>query len=206
YHREDCGVIVSDTARLDCKYVSGLGGNHTNPYMEDLALTFQQYVPYVTKDNEESASLSVQQTVANANGILLRTPAGQWQSLGTGVAGGIVRCLAFGLDNKLYIGGTFTSVNGVANTAKIAVYDLATGTVAALGTGAAGGDVLTLTRAPNGDILAGGDFTSMGGVANTLRLARWNGSAWAALATGANNTIYALHYTADGVLYVGGVV
>ena len=53
-------------------------------------------------------------------------------------------------------------------------------------------------------LYAGGQFSSAGGV-TAKNIARWDGTAWAALGTGAENggVVYALA-VADGVLYVGG--
>lgn len=74
----------------------------------------------------------------------------------------------------------------------------------ALGTGA-NGLVRTIAIAPNGDIYAGGDFTSMGGVANTERIARWDGTAWNGLGAGVDNgSVVCLEFDGAGRLYVGG--
>jgi hypothetical protein len=44
----------------------------------------------------------------------------------------------------------------------------------------------------------------MGGVANTARIAKWNGSAWSALGTGMNGAVNCLAFGPDGTLYAGG--
>ena len=74
----------------------------------------------------------------------------------------------------------------------------------ALGTGA-NDDVETLAIGPDGSIYAGGLFSLAGGVANTLRVAKWNGTAWSALTTGTNGEVRALAFAPNGDLYVGGV-
>lgn len=181
--RTSCGVIDSDTARIDCKYVSGLGGNEAGAPGEDAPLTFLMYAPYIVDDGEQAQALAVQQTVANANGILLRTPGGAWQALGSGVGSGAVFAIAQGNDGRYYIGGSFASFGGVANTRAVAVFDPVAGTVSALGTGAASGVVTALTVAPNGDIWATGTFADMGGVAAADAVARWDGAAWQAVGT-----------------------
>ena len=56
-------------------------------------------------------------------------------------------------------------------------------------------------------LYAGGRFTSAGGVASTYNIARWDGSNWTALGSGAGNSVFALTVFDDGggpVLYAGG--
>ena len=78
------------------------------------------------------------------------------------------------------------AVNGIANTNGIAQFDIATSTWSAMGTGATGGGVNKIVASPTGVIYALGSFTSMGGVANTSRIAKWSGGAWSAIGTGLN--------------------
>lgn len=174
--RETCGEVTSELARVDCKYVSGLAGNETAAPGEDLPLTFLQYLPYILDDGEQAASLSSQSLLLNANGVLLRRPNGAWSVLGTGASGGAVLAIAQGNDGAYYIGGTFTSFGGLANTRGIVRYDPATGTLSALGTGATTGTVLSIEIAPNGDVWAVGPFTDMGGVVGASDVARWDGT------------------------------
>jgi hypothetical protein len=60
-----------------------------------------------------------------------------------------------------------------------------------------------LVVAPNGNLYAGGDFATAGGV-TVNNVARWDGAAWNALGSGANNTVWALAVDASGNLYAGG--
>jgi hypothetical protein len=71
----------------------------------------------------------------------------------------------------------------------------------ALGTGA-NGRVTALT-VWNGNLYAGGQFTLAGGVANTVHIAKWDGTTWSALGTGANGDVWSLEVW-NGNLYVGG--
>lgn len=68
---------------------------------------------------------------------------------------------------------------------------------------AANGAVRSITVLPNGHLLAGGDFTTIGGVAAT-RLARWNGSAWSPVGTGTDFAATTLLTLADGSAFAGG--
>ena len=110
--------------------------------------------------------------------------------------------------SSIYIGGSFSTVNNLPANG-VAKWDGTAWSV--LGTGMTDGtyakSVFALAVAPNGDVLAGGDFTRAGG-SDANRVARWNGSGWSSLGTGAANgtnaQINALAVAANGDVYVGG--
>src|SRR5689334_10527566 len=63
-------------------------------------------------------------------------------------------------------------------------------------------DWVYATTVYNGDLIAAGKFTSIGGVyAN--RIARWDGIAWHPLGSGVNGKVWAM-IVFNGKLYVGG--
>ena len=103
-----------------------------------------------------------------------------------------------------YICGAFTNVGNVpANN--IAKWD---GTAwSPLGIGASNGvsgtDIRALAVAGNGDVYVGGYMTRAGGVA-VRGVAKWNGTAWSPLGTGANNGVNGIAVGATGKLYAGG--
>lgn len=204
---DECGELTTTTCRLLGKYQGGLDGNTDNQLASVAPITFTQYLGVVLADGESGGTLSPQSSVANANYIIRRSPTGVWSAMGTGGAGGGVigtQVIAVGLDGKVYAGGDWTSMGGVANTAHIAYWD---GTAwNAMGTGLSGGNAYTIAIAPNGDVYVGGDFTSAGGVANTTRIAKWNGSAWSSVtgASTSNGTVNSIAFDATGNLYIGG--
>lgn len=105
-----------------------------------------------------------------------------------------------GTGNRLYVTGNFTT--GPAT--RIAVYD---GTsFSAMGTGLNGAGYCLATNGTS-RVYCGGTFTSAGGVANTGRLAFWNGT-WTSLngaTAGADADVWSLFYwSADTNLYIGG--
>lgn len=115
-----------------------------------------------------------------------------WNAMGTGASGGAVLALALGPDGSLYAGGTFALMGGVAGTVGIARWD---GTAwNAIGTTGvdAGKYVAALTVDTEGQVWAGGNFATMDSVANTLRLAVWNGTVWEPFGTGANGIVRVL--------------
>lgn len=203
---DECGQVVSSTCRLLAKYQGGLDGHTDNHLAESVPITFTQYLGVVLADGESGASLGVQTSLSNAQGILRRSPAGVWSAMGTGGTSGGASTIVQGLDGKIYAGGDFTQMGGIANTNAIAVWDPIAGSWAAMGTGAAVGTVVySLSVMPNGNIIAVGNFTSMGGVANTNKVALWNGSTWTSVSSAFVGTeIVASAVSAAGILYVGG--
>lgn len=117
-----------------------------------------------------------------------------WVNFGSGIDGdleplGLIFVHSIEYDdfrNLLYIGGRFTSVDGVpANY--IASWDghtwalLGTGTA---GPGPYGGAVYGMAMGSDNRLYCGGYFQSAGGVANTRGIARWAGSEWQAVEMG----------------------
>jgi len=124
--------------------------------------------------------------------------------LGTGCVGTVaaIKCDNLG---KVYVGGSFTSAGGVANTARIACWNVATQSFSAVGLGCNNNSITTLCIDLLGNLFVGGTFTTISGVADTSRVAVWNGTAFSPLGTGCNgrvNTIAASPLTGD--VFVGG--
>ncbi|MEZ6036081.1 MAG: hypothetical protein R3F29_01285 [Planctomycetota bacterium] len=63
--------------------------------------------------------------------------------------------------------------------------------------------VRTLTRLPNGEVIAGGTFRDAGGVP-VRNLATWDGASWSATVAGTNGTLLTCANLADGTLVAGG--
>lgn len=206
--RDECGP-TGDFTTVPCIYAGGLEGNDTSALAEDAAPTFTMYVPFLG-GGDAGASLTVQTSTSNTRGILKRNPDGTWAAVGTGVTtGNPVYAILVARDGKIYAGGGFTQMGGVANTNKIAYFDPADSAWHAMGTGAgASGDVWALAEGPDGTIYAGGDFSAMGGVANTKCIAKWSSGAWTAMGTGggaSTTQVRALQFNNIGTfLYVGG--
>lgn len=206
-HVEDgYGRVLNSSVRVLAKYQSGLEGSTDNMVAETTPITFTQYLPAILSDAETGAALNVQLSIgSNAQTALQRSAAGVWSTMASGGNSGAGFSIVEGLDGLIYVGGDFTSITGIANSNGIAVWNPVTSAWAALGTGAAGGTVTQLARMPDGSIVAVGSFTSMGGVANTNKVAKWNGSAWVSIATGFTGTdIQAALVAPSGVLYVAG--
>jgi hypothetical protein len=189
----------------------------TKEFVEKAAIQFLAPDPYWYEVGESAASLNnassndlytEPDTIDTATFRLVAgrlRSTGQWDALGPpNVAGTYFAVNAIAEDaTYVYIGGNFQNFDNIANADYIIRYNKQTGVYSALSTGM-DGPVNTLAIGPNGILYAGGSFTSAGGVANTLRIASWDGVTWAALGTGANNVVRALVVGQNGLLFAGG--
>lgn len=131
----------------------------------------------------------------------------EWEALGIDETGATllgISCMAFDANGDLYIGGSFSNLGSTDGDGIVKLSNLSgTPTVSNLGTGL-NTTPLAIAIAPNGDVYVGGNFTLAGGVANTAKIAKWNGTSWSALATGLNSAVQALAFAPNGDLYIGG--
>jgi hypothetical protein len=155
--------------------------------------------------------------VTGCNGICYYDFAtGLFNNLGTGIfytaTAAVLGILVDNASNFLYIGGQFSSVNGVSAT-NVAYYDLNLNIWYPMGTGLVSSFITGFTKNKwiqvGTDIYLADKFTSAGGVANTGYIARWDsvGLTWNALGTGlsgasvVNDIVYD---STDNVLWIGG--
>jgi hypothetical protein len=134
---------------------------------------------------------------ATANSIA-RWNGASWSAMGTGMTGP-VEAIAFTSGGDLIAGGGFTTAGGVP-ARSIARWNGSSWSAMGIGTDAnsVAGTVRALAVLGDGSILAGGSFTSMGGLANTRNIARWVNATWAPILGGSVNTIAALKPNATG--------
>lgn len=129
-----------------------------------------------------------------------------WQQLGTSGLSGVCNTLATD-GTYLYVGGSFTSADGVANTANFARYNIAGNTWSSItSAGQLNAQCSTITVTAT-DVYIGGSFTGVNGVANTARIARYDLAlgTWNALGTGLNNNNCTALATDEFLnLYIGG--
>ncbi len=136
----------------------------------------------------------------SAGGVAANHVAGwngsSWEALGGGMNGDVHALAVFddgsGAGPALYAGGTFTSAGGVAAN-HVARWNGSSWAPLESGLNEA---VHALVVFDDGSgagpaLHAGGSFTAAGGV-GASRIARWNGSGWAALGNGFNSTVHAL--------------
>ncbi|GAG49991.1 unnamed protein product, partial [marine sediment metagenome] len=145
--------------------------------------------------------------------ILMRKD-GEWQAMGTGVSAGTdVLAILVHSNGDIYVGGNFTAMSAVPNTARIARWNGTTWeTVGGAGGIINDGGVLALAEAPNGDVYVGGTFTNYGlGPTICNRILRWDISVpgWVVLnaggaAQGLSGTVNGIDVDANGVMYCCG--
>jgi hypothetical protein len=130
-----------------------------------------------------------------------------WSALGSGMNAG-VGALAVDGDGNVYAGGIFTTAGGVSANL-VAKWDGKTWS--ALGTGMSqpyGQVIHALAVDGDGNVYAGGDFTTAGG-GRAQDVAKWNGTEWSRLGSGIGGGDYSYVTTlaVDGNrnLYAGGV-
>jgi len=124
---------------------------------------------YITGQFSQVNSITV-----NCIAKYIGTPTvGLWTALGTGLNND-GRTIQITPGGKVYVGGNFTTANGVTCN-RVAEWNGIT--FKPLGAGASG-TVYRLRFDLKGNLWAGGDFTSMGGLALADRMAKWNGTSW----------------------------
>jgi len=147
----------------------------------------------------------------------LDQPAPFWQFLGANAAlNGRVEALAFAPNGDLYVGGAFSSANGVAGTSRIARWDgtqwsaLSGGIAPKIGATAQDSWVEDLAFDAQGNLYVAGRFTSVQqGIAavSADSVARWDGTRWTAVGTPpafSSAIVRALGFDSAGTLYAGG--
>ncbi len=145
---------------------------------------------------------------------------GSWSALGTGMGGTSLEKSVFALavlpSGDIIAGGDFTTANGKSAN-RIARWDESSGTGwSAMGSGMSGmlgqnttPAVSAIAVLSSGDVVAGGNFVTAGGV-TANGIARWNvgSSAWTNMGTGLAGTTYPaageFAQLASGDLIVGG--
>jgi len=137
---------------------------------------------------------------AGARNIAKLTGGTTWSGFdGTGIDGAASAIAVSGTD--VYVGGAFGTA-GPITANKIAKWNSLTNTWSTLGTGISSGTSVNAIAVAGNKVYAGGTFSSAGGV-SASNIAVWNGTAWAALGTGVNATVYSIITRGEDV-YVGG--
>lgn len=200
---DEDGTPWGESLDIICKYRGGLEGTWASANQERLAITFKMHTPQLRSTYYSGAGLTLQDTVAGTN-YILRNLEGLWATVGTGLDNTVYDILE-GNDGVIYVAGIFTTAGGLPNTNGIAKWHPDGSYWEAMGTGSDDNGVICLAKDSQGRIYAGGEFTGMGGVANTQGIARWNGTAWESIGNiGGTGYVYAMAATSPRYLAVGG--
>lgn len=193
---DEDGDPISESLDIVCKYRAGLEENWDNHQQERLALQFKMYLPLIQGTYSNGVELGYQGDISDFVNIGYRDKDGIWHAMGSGLnnAAYVIRR---GPDGYIYVGGSFTSAGGVANTGRIARWS---GTAwFALGTGM-NGAVRDIVFGPDGELYATGDFTDAGGTAVNY-VAKWDGANWSALGAGLVGQGFGLAVHPNGNIY-----
>lgn len=198
-----------DPGKIIAAWNEGLQGQWDNTVTEDATIAFTQFLPAII-GADEGAGITTNTTFAMTadSNLVQRSDAGVWSNLALANSGTQVSVVTYNpIDACYYIGGTFTTLGGVAAN-RIAKYDPTTGTISALGTGM-NARVEVIEVAPDGQIYAGGIFTTAGGT-TVNAIARWDGSAWNALGSGGTKGVSPadvgdIAIAGDGSVYLTGL-
>lgn len=121
-----------------------------------------------------------------------------WDSLGFG-ANFNVECFIVDSNDKLYVGGLFTEVDGVQRTS-IAVWD--SSQWSSFGNNAIFNGGILCMSIFNGDLVVGGSFDSINNIP-VNHIARWDGNNWQPIGAGFNKNVYTI-VEYGSKLYAGG--
>ena len=159
--------------------------------------------------NVDGGSISVN-NIASWNG-------NSWNILGTNSTNNgvnsVVWALAMNGTNNLFVGGSFSSVDGgIISANNIASWDgnswnLLGTNLTNNGAGRGGSDrVYALAMNGTNQLFVGGQFTSVdGGIIPATNIASWDGNSWNILGNnGVNNIVSALAMNGTNTLFVGG--
>ena len=200
FFRQAGGVVVNSVAKWNGTAWSALGTGIIGAGVSALAVAGNGDV-YVGGSFLQAGGVAANR-IAKWNGST-------WSALGTGIGSGFgeVRALAVAGNGDVYAGGAFTSAGGVAAN-RMAKWNGSAWSPLGTGIGSGGNEVNNaLAVAGNGDVYAGGFFTTAGGAAAN-GVAKWNGSTWSAVGTGtgngANDRVSVLAVVGNGDVYAGG--
>lgn len=192
----------SQDLELDVFYDAGLEGGNTIGFSEVAPLRLLAPNPFWRQVGNSAKSLSVNETIADADYIVQRSKDGLWQALQGGLSD-LVYTAVYGPDANLYVGGGFVTAYNAAGTASpltvnyVAKWDGAVWS--ALGSGF-NNAVYALAFDAAGNLYAGGAFTD----ASYPYFAKWNGSAWSAVGTSGNDRVNSIAIGTNGDIYIGG--
>lgn len=201
---------AGDLRQIGAVYTAGLEGFQRDGFIESIAVRMRALDPFWQSVKDYGSAISL---YANDSGtyVARRKLGATWDDMGVSAASAVT-VLAQCLDGKILVGGTFTTIDGVSYTNRIAFFDPITDTFTPLGRGV-NNSVLCAWVDALGDIWVGGTFTTAydaagSSVSGTAYIAKWDWSAgqWVSIGgSGANGKVNAIKGSPfTGYVYVTG--
>ncbi|HSH04284.1 MAG TPA: 6-bladed beta-propeller [Anaerolineae bacterium] len=157
-------------------------------------------------------------SISRANNVIkYNHPGGSWSSLMDNGVNSVVRALAIDEQDKVYLGGSFSS--GCATTdcsspagtlRSVAMWSQNNLVAMDYGLQGYSYDVTSLFVASDGSVYAGGDFDRIcqdlacSSTTATSKVAQWDGSSWSRVGSNSFNTMWALEEDNTGAIFAGG--
>lgn len=119
--------------------------------------------------------------------VRMNKSTGVYSALGSGL-NGVVNGIKIDANGLLYAVGSFTNAGGIAAADYIATWNGSAW--AAVGTPGTGATVTTINAVDidnAGNVYVAGEFLNLAGIAAADHIAKWDGSAWSAMGTGAGS-------------------
>lgn len=190
------------------RYDGGMEGEWDvrNQWINSFPVRFLVVSPFLTEDNQQVTQLNFgYNTTVNR---IIRRFDGTWGEMNGGLDDTVLD-LEIGSKGEIIAAGQFIHANAKVTATdplifanRICYWD---GTKWNGYGGGANNIIRAIAVAPNGDVYATGDFTTIGGVACN-RVAKWTAatSVWSAMGTGLNASGRSIRVAPNGDVYVGG--
>jgi hypothetical protein len=191
--------------QIKARYSGGMTMEGPTGFAETVALQFVANNPLFTQIGETGGGTLDTNDTGTFRYIAGRVD-GVWDVLGpphsSGTYASIQDIEKDPTTGIVYIGGDFTNFDNIAAADRIVQWDGSS--YSALASGMDDGLVYTLKIKPDGNLLAGGTFTSSSST-TTRGVAEWNGSSWSALGPPTTGgTVWDVEVGLDGTIYVAG--
>ena len=176
---------------IDAYYDAGLETKLVKGFTETVNMRFIAPDPNWYETGQAGKELDGTAQSSTFRLVARRGRNGLWDTMGPPSGGtyGNMWAIAAGLnDGYIYFGGNFTAFDATDQD-YIVRFDTEDSSWLTMTTSKPDGIVYSIAVAPNGDVYICGDFTIIGAIADTSRVAYWDGTAWNGLTTGATDDI-----------------
>jgi len=200
-------IIYDDKLYLDVIYNDGLHFGRKDGFAENVSLSLQRD-PYWVELAQQAALITTGSVALSVGRIMERDETETWGRMAGGIssASPTINAAVYDSNNRLWVGGDFSTAGAAVSVDDFAMWDGAAWTGPATATGGTG-VIQALAEGTNGKIYIGGTFTNLNSVTNTSKIGTWDGSVFAAIAGGTTFTVTTINdfkWDAAGNMYICG--